>query len=378
MPYIDPEKFELSKRGDKLFKHFLESIERSMSKSADLKSLISVLALIISVYPRIVMVLTKTQYQKLSSEANNASSNLQPEESKNLTQDAVTTTSFLNSLLKAIMNSYDQVLFEILCNSLINPQMQSELVLYNGEVISTPTYHRHLLVEWLIECFENLSSSDSSNYSDKSLNILLPAIKIIFRDTHLLTPIDIELYYKVIDRFLDMHILSIERIESSRSREFQSLLSDVACCLEPLRDIQLTTVISEVLNLNPRELLFNFNFVLVKKFQDFFYHNITSKLFLSSSVEEPIKIAEETKFDSVSDYTNRTERKLMTDISPSSMSAYQLSELLVETKLINGYLLNEKIKLKSGINLYDREFQFLLSRLPTSTIRLQSTRYIIF
>mgnify|MGYP000861023731 CR=1 FL=1 len=347
----------INKQGEKIFRDFLSTIESSFTTTSHLRSLTLVLACLIMVYPRIVIQLTK-----------NSSNNSHPASHPDGDKDQKET--FLYKLLQTFLESNEQVAFEILIDALINPQMQSELVLYRGEVMPTVTYHRYLLTDWLIKNFEKLDFERLQDEFDKKMGMLIPAVKIIFRDAHLLSLQDIKLYYTILDQVLSVCVRSMERAASPSGAHMMT--TDIACCLEPLRDIQLVFMVSEPLNLNPTELLYNFNFVLAKKLQDFMYSKMTSKQLFQSSVDNQ-HLIEEKKVDETFPINFLTEKH---DSKSRSLKygAYNLSKLFFESMLVNGYLLNERIKQKSGLYLFNKEIRFLLSKMPVELLDFSSLR----
>ena len=346
----------------------MRTIEISASTQNHVTNLVGILCFLIPVYPRVVMILAKTPFQQLHHTVNRSilATQLKKPPSKALTPKKE--ISFLCALLKKFLDADEQSLLELFLNALVSPQTQSELILYENELIPTLTYHRQLLTDWLLRNFDRLEIAKSQPKNDTKFSVYTSILKLTFRDVHNFTPKDVKLYYKALEKYFDIIICMAAKVATANSSEFRLMMVLITSCLQNLRDMQVLFVSSEMLHIHSPTLIQHFNPEIIKRLMVFFFHKLNVKLILQPSTEEVKKIFEETKLDALPSKENRLSGSQISTASDSKYGVYSLSKLLFESKLLRGYYLGLSLNKDVEFYSFEREVEFLLSRLPSELI----------
>ena len=281
----------MSTRGNSMFQTFLRAIELSATRPQQLKGFLTILANLIPFHPHLVILLSKTTFDHLSRSVKKSPLQLQLQ----MYASGPEKQSFLNYLLRICFSRNEGGNLFLLINALIGPQIQNQLVLYNKELIPTVTYHRRLIAQWLIDLIDYLSFS-AHELEETAINSIVEVTKLLFRDVHLLSREEVELYYRVCSKCFGMFSASVTLSNPRKLEKYRTLLN----CLFTYKQLHYSKIASECLDQSYPELLFNFDSMIANGVRDFF-----SKQQTTENILQFTNIAEE-KSALISEQLNST------------------------------------------------------------------------
>ena len=367
VPHIDPDKLTLSKRGEGLFKSFLRAIELSATRPQQLKGLFTILTYLIPIQPHIVILLSKTTHAHFSPTVHKSLLTLQllkPTKASNTKKQ-----SFLHYILQLCMDTHPQSLLSTLINSLIEPQIQNQLILYKGEIIPTREYHRHLVTNWLLASLEDASKLNSKFVTAAMITSFVNIIIVLFRDSQLLSTGEVELYYQACSKCCDLLRSCVNLNETQKLKRMAAILS----CFKPLKPIRFFQLVSEHLDQSCVELLYNSSGEVINHIIEICFHKqtLTTQPALKSEKKQYFTdkavLNTESKLVSIGKNTNLGKSDYLT-------SAHNVSKIVFGIKPLRSHSLILIDPQQLNLPLFEKEASAILSKLPNNAINTASIK----
>lgn len=364
LPCIDPDKLTLSKRGNSLLKNFLRAIELSASRPQQLKGLITILSYLIPHHPHIVILLSKMTFQHISPTVKRSLLVLQLHK-KAASGPKNKKLSFLDYLLQTCLYNSQDRLLSVLINALIEPQTQSQLILFNKKLVPTATYHRHLVAKWINETLENMTSHGTA-LSDTTLQVLVIALRILFREVHLLSRDELELYYQVCSKCFDLHRVLVRLPDNQKIAKSNIMLG----CLVPFKMLSIADICTEYFDESYPELLFNFNPMIYGGVREYFfkYQSAQAILQFTNKPEDQEKALNSTpKLNSIGKNVSEATSGLIANI-------YNMSKIVFGAKSFKNRASHLIDLQKFNLPTFDKETRAILSKLPNNALNFNDLK----
>ena len=254
---MDPTRLEIPDRA-KLLLSTLSNTLASMSANDKFMSLLSAVCFSLPSHPHLFTFLMETIEKSFS---------------ENQTSKAI------HFIFDRLLEANQVALIRLLVKSLVEPQMLSQLVLYEKRLLPSATYHRCLIVGWLLKSFDAFDIKKTEP-DDPRLNVYCTVITILFRDVHLLTQEDLELYNKVCIKFFDVLLMWPTFLTGANPQPQKLDLDLLSECIEVLKGLQIVAISSLFFGESYPDLLLNYSDEIMRVIEIFIYEKMNAKVLL--------------------------------------------------------------------------------------------------
>lgn len=338
-----------------MIKYLTRVIEITARDKGKFSNIITALSFLITSLPVIVPLLAKAEFEDtpLSEHSNTFQTQLRSAVMKPQTKKL----SFLSYLFELIALRSGEVHICLLISAIIEFHSPSYLVLYKGEILTQPTYHRQLLADIFLEIFDRNKLLKPRPSDDHMLDASASAIATLFRDVHLLARRDMENFYKLCNKYFDLLVTLSTPQQQTQVRRQVSAVTSLTKLAEIIKDVNISVISSELFGEENAGILLHEQYEIVKQIQVFYGAQITLDLAIQSQ------------------HGNTLQAKLNPDtlkaisISPdekstSFNSGFEFSKLLLVRKALQARILPTFQNISFEYPAIRKGIDFIASKLP--------------
>lgn len=250
-------------------------VECSLPDQKALERIIAALSFVIPSRPHIVALMAHTYTQDLPLTSHNPSLIAsEAERTLHLPQKQ----SLLHFLLTKFIEEDRALALHLFIHALIEPHTQNQLVLYKNEVITTSSYHIELVVNFLIDELDKYQNSQHKALFKQNFTQYTKTMLLIFRDVHLWTSRDMDVYYKLCNKIFETYAKNLEEVLRD-----QLPLTLILACSDPLKDRRLFSYNSGILKENKSDAIIECNLSIASACLGSFYQQLTSDLIIKEA-----------------------------------------------------------------------------------------------